>query len=557
MQKLIKSIFFISIYAYLFNLSSFEVCSCYDLIGGEPEIDNIQSYINEYEHKRDLSFLDDRLAPYSFDTKYHREITRLNSLRSFSLRYPHVYKNILICEQKIDVIGEFWYYNYEYQINRLKPGDYPVKQSEREAMLAKDRARLSKRIISCKDKLSECTIKILNEYAKLFEKCVKRHSSVVSYHDYGLFAYLNNDFDKAIELLKKTIELASKDGSLPDLEAKIYHDLGAVFLDSQAYDNAIKYLSEAISRDPKNKQAYFDRAVAYFETGSFDLAIQDYHSCCGEIVIFEPTLNVSTEFSTALFDGLKAGVSEATVEFVPSMCNTFYGIGEGVWVTAVDPIGSSKGFASACKAVSESTLEYFNNFDWNTLDECSDQLQSFCNRFSQLSESEKGQAIGYIIGLYGVDIFAGGAICKGIKAYRNLRNANRLCNLEAMAASQSNKEILIAAALKHSKERDVYFKTVKYNWGDHNKHVPGHNNYDIKRNRSIWNHKDPEGLLKQFAGTGQPLNEAPGYIGYRERIDFKEHIGYFKTLDGVNEIPTTIGIIHYGKKGAHIVPARP
>ena len=47
-----------------------------------------------------------------------------------------------------------------------------------------------------------------------------------------------------------------------------------------------------------------------------------------------------------------------------------------------------------------------------------------------------------------------------------------------------------------------------------------------------------------------------GQPGSKERIDFGEEIGVFRDPDG-NATPTTVGIVHYGKKGAHIVPARP
>ncbi len=47
-----------------------------------------------------------------------------------------------------------------------------------------------------------------------------------------------------------------------------------------------------------------------------------------------------------------------------------------------------------------------------------------------------------------------------------------------------------------------------------------------------------------------------GQAGSRERINFGEEIGVFKDQEG-NAAPTTVGIVHYSKKGAHIVPARP
>lgn len=106
------------------------------------------------------------------------------------------------------------------------------------------------------------------------------------------------------------------------------------------------------------------------------------------------------------------------------------------------------------------------------------------------------------------------------------------------------------------------FKTVngheaKVNTGQQNKHIPGTNEYktatangDVK---SILNGsaEDIQRLLDEKAGTGTMIN------GNKERVDFGQVIGQY--IDPVTKeaVDTTTGIIHYGKKGAHIVPARP
>ncbi|MDU5634688.1 polymorphic toxin type 50 domain-containing protein [Kluyvera cryocrescens] len=70
----------------------------------------------------------------------------------------------------------------------------------------------------------------------------------------------------------------------------------------------------------------------------------------------------------------------------------------------------------------------------------------------------------------------------------------------------------------------------------------------------------------QGAGTGRPIYETMingkkysivGLAGSKERIDFGKPIGNFVDRDTGLSVPTTKGIVHYGKDGAHIVPARP
>jgi filamentous hemagglutinin len=93
----------------------------------------------------------------------------------------------------------------------------------------------------------------------------------------------------------------------------------------------------------------------------------------------------------------------------------------------------------------------------------------------------------------------------------------------------------------------------RVNWGQQEKHFPGHNSYTPGRSTMT---NDPS-KLSQKAGTGKQIGKKPiGTPGSKERIDFGEKIGTYIDEAG-NSSPTTKGILHYGKKGIHIVPARP
>ncbi len=52
-----------------------------------------------------------------------------------------------------------------------------------------------------------------------------------------------------------------------------------------------------------------------------------------------------------------------------------------------------------------------------------------------------------------------------------MRNANRACTLETMAVSNANKEAVVSSALRHSAERESYFKGIKIEINKQNKHV--------------------------------------------------------------------------------------
>lgn len=84
--------------------------------------------------------------------------------------------------------------------------------------------------------------------------------------------------------------------------------------------------------------------------------------------------------------------------------------------------------------------------------------------------------------------------------------------------------------------------------GQQGKHILGHPNYIP--GRSVLR-ADPHRLLQNKAGKGTMVNE------HKERVNFGEDIGDYLDLKTNHYYPTTNGIIHYGKNGAHIVPAAP
>jgi hypothetical protein len=64
--------------------------------------------------------------------------------------------------------------------------------------------------------------------------------------------------------------------------------------------------------------------------------------------------------------------------------------------------------------------------------------------------------------------------------------------------------------------------------------------------------------FQQLAEKGTKMTSVPpGAPGYKEMVNFGEHIGYDVNPRTGEKLSTTWGIIHYAKDGTHIVPARP
>lgn len=105
--------------------------------------------------------------------------------------------------------------------------------------------------------------------------------------------------------------------------------------------------------------------------------------------------------------------------------------------------------------------------------------------------------------------------------------------------------------------REVNGFPAKVKSGAQEKHIPETPNYKQEvangKKKSIFygDNKKAQELLDKYAGTGKELGKN------KERIDFGQAIGNYYNIDTGKYEETTKGMIHYGKDGAHIVPARP
>ncbi|MGW8822913.1 WXG100 family type VII secretion target [Paenibacillus lautus] len=105
--------------------------------------------------------------------------------------------------------------------------------------------------------------------------------------------------------------------------------------------------------------------------------------------------------------------------------------------------------------------------------------------------------------------------------------------------------------------REVNGFPVKVKPGAQEKHIPDTPNYKQEiangQNKSIFygDNKTAQELLDKFAGKGTTVTKN------KERVDFGKPIGkYYDPVTG-QYVETYRGMIHYGKDGAHIVPAKP
>ncbi|CCB90770.1 hypothetical protein WCH_BS10280, partial [Waddlia chondrophila 2032/99] len=399
--------------------------------------------------------------------------------------------------------------------------------------------------------------KITERYLKLYSKCLLNHPHPKIYYERGMVHMHVGNTEEALQDIRALMELANSDKYKDQdlITSEMYRQEGAAYNELGMYDQAIEVLTRAIVKDPHNLEAYFQRASAYFEIGDFDRSLEDYiiSKKSGRLILDRlPSIEFMDAFCAAAINGS----CETACDFAPSLCHTIYGLGKCLWTFGEHPIDCISHLAGAGYEMAECIVSYLKTVDKETLHEYADELVRLYENFNQLSDHEKGELIGFTVGKYGVSIFAGSATIKGVAAYKKLKEANRVCNLESMVLSLSSKEGVASKGVQHYAERSKFFEESKIHWGRQNKHVPGSNNYDPAKKRSIWTHPDADGLLKKCAGTGNSKQGIFGQPGYKEVVDFKENIGIWQNLKG-ESLPTTKGTIHYSNHGAHIVPAHP
>jgi tetratricopeptide (TPR) repeat protein len=230
-------------------------------------------------------------------------------------------------------------------------------------------------------------------------------------------------------------------------QSDIFLEQGTLFNSLLLYKEAIQVLTQAIQLNSSNREAYIERAMAYFETNQLSLALQDYESA--KKLMVTPPFKLSshkamtmmtvyvpenkTDFSKGLISGTVDGAKVSTEEFIPSIFSCCRGILNGLWAFVCSPIEVSQEMVDTAYAIGEFVSSH-------STEECFHcvvpELKELSLSWNKINDHSRGQKIGYIIGKYGIDIFAPAGALKGLNKVRALKRANTMCTLESCAASQ-------------------------------------------------------------------------------------------------------------------------
>jgi SPP1 gp7 family putative phage head morphogenesis protein len=86
------------------------------------------------------------------------------------------------------------------------------------------------------------------------------------------------------------------------------------------------------------------------------------------------------------------------------------------------------------------------------------------------------------------------------------------------------------------------------------RHIEGTKTFDPVRSTLT---ADPVELIELYAGKSNPVDSNSGKWVQKERFTHTEEIGIWRDIDAGVESRTKNGVIHYSKRGAHVVPGKP
>jgi tetratricopeptide (TPR) repeat protein len=334
------------------------------------------------------------------------------------------------------------------------------------------------------DKLESILNALGKRYSKLYRFCSSQHNNKrIAQESLLLSEAINTDFADTLACevgsnfspnfyYKKNIK--SLNNTKPNknfieqscwLDSQLLLNRASILNDLLLYQDSIKILTQSIKSNPSNKEAYIERALAYFETNQIELALKDYKEAKKLQVVFPflPGIQKAAsssrqipknkiEFSEGLILGTVEGAKVSTIEFLPSLLSCCRGTLNGLWAFACSPKEVSNDMINAAYEIGE----FISN---NSAEEC---LQCVVPEFKELSlmwnsfnDNTKGQKIGFIIGKYGVEIFAPIGILKGVNKVKALKRANTMLTLESCASSKVKEFKILEESAKRISLRET------------------------------------------------------------------------------------------------------
>ena len=280
-------------------------------------------------------------------------------------------------------------------------------------------------------------------YSKIFSSCAENHQAPSALYQTALAYFQTGDHARGLQCMKNVFERVDLSALEPHLASNIALSQGVIQNEIALYDQALLSLKQAIDHNPHNKEAYFDRALTLFEQGKFKESVESYLHSEHSIDPLGEASETLLDFSLGLIKGITTGATYSLAEFLPSICSSLYGLSHGLWAFVCSPNEVSKTMISAAQ-----TLAHFLNSHTTleTLQALIPELQELAT-LSPDEHQKRGEITGTIIGKYGMEYLTCFGTIKGLKLYRELKQANGAQTLHTLNSLEKGEKL---QALSHT-----------------------------------------------------------------------------------------------------------
>ena len=246
-------------------------------------------------------------------------------------------------------------------------------------------------------------------------------------------------------------------------QSQILLEQGTLLNSLLLYKNAIDVLTQSIKINSLNRDAYIERAMAYFETNQIQLALKDYEKAKQiTIPLFKTQIDQTsraiylpknkTDFANGLIKGTFSGAHGSVKEMIPSILSCYRGILHGLWAFVSSPSEVTEEMINAAYAIGE----YISNHNaFECLACVIPEIKDISLTWHNIDDYTRGKKIGYVIGKYGLEIFAPIVTMKGIAKLRALKRANTCFTIEICTRSQSKQAKIIEKSAEFAAKRET------------------------------------------------------------------------------------------------------
>ena len=231
------------------------------------------------------------------------------------------------------------------------------------------------------------------------------------------------------------------------------------------YEQALKYLNQAVLIDSKNKDVYEERAITYFELNRIDEALCDYQKALKLDSNFYPECrihgfgllssseNENLEFSKGLLSGVLVGANQETIHCISSVRGSF----RCLWAFTCRPVEVSKNLIEAVYSMGD----YLANASFTTLLNIAiPEVMECKSGWHNWNERQKGEKIGFILGKYSIAVFFNFTFQKGINTFAKLKRANMMNTFKIM---KTNRAAVVERSAKIAEKNLITLKNTFQN----------------------------------------------------------------------------------------------